>query len=77
MGVALRRKYVLHPGNVRSQTDGQWHHVSFAELALLYRVSPGDCLLADPYRHLADERYIHLHPDPTGEYKLPQPKRGK
>ena len=41
----MSRKYVLCPGYVRSQFDGQEHYVSERELADLYGVKLQDCML--------------------------------
>ena len=41
----MTARYLLCPGQVQSASDGQWHHVSASQLAMLYRVPLGDCLV--------------------------------
>jgi len=63
-------KYILHPGKVRSITDGDWHFVGYNELLRLYRLSPQSCIAAGPdTRYRSDD--IHLYPNERGIYKLP------
>lgn len=69
-------KYVLHPGPVVSQTDGQTHHISAHQLARLYGVRPVDCVVVFPNSpRLGDLRLrdlIHLYPRYDGDYRLPE-----
>ena len=41
----MTARYLLCPGKVRSRTDGQWHHISASQLAMLYRVPMDACLV--------------------------------
>lgn len=41
----MTARYLLCPGQVRSRTDGQWHHISASQLAMLYRVPMDACLV--------------------------------
>ena len=77
----VEHTFVLHPGNVKSRHDGQWHWISAADLRHLYKV-PGDAeTLVVDWRHpdrvqqvMAgrqedEERYIHLYPNHAGNYR--------
>lgn len=68
-------KYLLCPGPVVSQNDGQTHHVSASQLAALYGVHMEECRVL-PYT--AQQRgwkptpgLIQLHPRYDGDYRLP------
>jgi hypothetical protein len=71
-----QKKYVLHPGYVRS-ADGDEHFISSAMLADLYKLKLKECIFANNFdwdRGLTQEYLdglIHLNPDPTGKYELP------
>lgn len=41
----MTARYLLCPDTVRSRTDGQWHHVSASQLAMLYRVPMDACVV--------------------------------
>lgn len=81
--VVSQPKYLLVPGLVRSKTGGDSHHMSEVDLAVLYGVRLGDCLvLPHPtpdnveVRHDLLERVftgelIALAPRYDGVYKLP------
>lgn len=79
---AVRVKYVLHPGPVRSRTDGQVHHINERQLAFLYGVDMRECVVHHPlsswtpaqYRMAAERNagLIALRPDPSGRYELPK-----
>jgi len=74
------KKWLLYPGPVISQTDGQEHYITASRLCSLYGVSLKECIVyADPvsprdwYKSLA-ERYpglAVLFPKPDGDYRLP------
>jgi hypothetical protein len=73
--------FVLHPGNVKSKHDGQWHWISATQLMGLYKVPrDAETIVVDwghPDRvHRAmigrqedEERYIHLYPNHDGNYR--------
>lgn len=70
-------KYVLHPGYVRSQYDGQTHFISGKRLADLYRlphhsytIYPQDDVRRRQWRDPPGA--IHLFPRSTGDYTLPE-----
>lgn len=65
------KMYVLHPGYVKSK-DGDVHYIGFSKLVRLYNLPVGKCINNDwSDRGLfRGERYIHLYPSETGDYKL-------
>lgn len=77
-------KYLLVPGLVRSQKDGETHHVSASKLAMLYGVRMDECFeLPQAHPHYALSRrdlldtvqrgeLIALAPRDDGVYKLPE-----
>lgn len=77
----MTRRYVLHPGYVRSKNDGQLHYVGAAQLADLYSVSLRECITypQDGGTEGAIRRRlwrdpvgaIHLRPKFDGDYTLP------
>lgn len=74
------KRYVLIPGIVISQTDGQAHYVSAPALAYLYGVDMRDCEVYEPapywsesFYRIANERIkglIRLTPRSDGNYSL-------
>jgi hypothetical protein len=68
-------KYALHPGQIRSWYDGDWHFISAATLANLYNVSLNECVIVNYKRpetirsEFPDQPIIHLYPRSDGEYK--------
>jgi len=60
--------YVLHPGEVRSKCDGNWHYISLAQLASLYGLKPGTWIRYDP-RTDYPSHLVHLYPLTNGHYK--------
>lgn len=74
-------KYALYPGEVESRTDGQWHFIGAAKLAMLYGVPMALCLVVRredfrlPYRRELIEhaaKLIPLGPRYNGDYSLPK-----
>jgi hypothetical protein len=69
-------KYLVCPGEVRSQFDGQVHFISAYQLMALYSVSAKECAIKPPGRstdgYQPPDGLIELRPDPTGEYELPK-----
>lgn len=66
------KKYLVVPGWVKSQNDGEMHFVNAPRLMQLYRVSPHECLVVND-RDEAIERgfggdLLVLLPDPSGRY---------
>ncbi len=71
--MSVRKKYLVVPGKVRSQTDGDRHWVGFGELVQLYGVDPKECIAHNPERSGDDydPDLIVLHPREDGDYRLP------
>jgi hypothetical protein len=77
----VRQKYVVVPGWVRSQYDGQEHHISAGQLMYLYGVSPADCVVGkydllrremrDAYGGRVPDDWPRLYPLYDGNYKAP------
>lgn len=63
-------RYVVHPGYVRSQSDGQQHYISYPRLIELYRVPADQCVNADRVM-ITGNPDIHLWPQEDGDYRLP------
>lgn len=63
--------YVLHPGKIRSSSDGDVHHIGVSQLVKLYRLPPGSwrtAHVADLERCLTSGDDCHLYPLDSGEY---------
>jgi len=82
----MTARYLLCPGTVRSCADGDWHHVSASQLAMLYGVPLGECLVlpassGTPLSVLTRSELlsradlIRLTPRHDGNYTLPAPPR--
>lgn len=75
-------RYILCPGDVISDTDGDIHFISAVRLVKLYRL-PREATVVYvsrtghyPIGFVPDpERDVVLRPDPTGRYTLPEPKK--
>jgi len=73
--VAPKRRIFLHPGPVRSRTDGDSLFVHAGPLAVLYEVRLQDCLTIDDANPVASIGYkprlsdIHLYPLASGDYR--------
>lgn len=77
----MNRRYVLHPGPVKSRNDGQVHYISAAQLADRYGVSLRECITYPQdggtegaikrrlWRDPVDA--VHLYPRHDGNYQLP------
>jgi hypothetical protein len=69
-----RARYVLCPGWITSQNDGDRHYIGAAQLARLYGVNLRDCLVkpAQEKLHPTDcVGRVFLHPRFDGDYRLP------
>ena len=67
------QRFLVFDGDVLSQHDRDWHHVSAYEVAALYRVDRARCVFAaenrpESWRGLRIEDFVVLRPDPTGAY---------
>lgn len=69
--MALVRKYVLHPREIRSKSDGQIHWVGFMQLIELYGISPRLCIDASCNTGFCREidLEINLYPRHDGKYR--------
>jgi hypothetical protein len=65
------KKYVLHPGTVVSQCDGDIHYVDSVRLADLYGVRLYECVTWDHRTMTRQDGQIHLYPRDDGDYRLP------
>lgn len=77
----MEPKYALYPSHVTSRTDGDRHYIGAPQLARLYRVPMGECLVIsdEDYRRpdrrgklALAEKLIALWPRYDGNYKLPE-----
>ena len=74
------KKYVLHPGPIRSKVDGDWHTITARQLAFLYGLRLEDCYVVPHVQYTSIysisippypgryEDYIHLFPLFEGNY---------
>ncbi len=68
------KRYVVHPGQMRSKTDGDMHWIGARDLMRLYGVSPDECFVVDEHRSAASSGWdgrddlIHLWPSYDGSY---------
>lgn len=77
----MKPKYVIAPGFVISQKDGQRHYVGAMALLQLYGVDARECRFYEPtpqwtpsmwrYESEANEGLIWLRPRNDGDYSLP------
>ncbi|MGC2781683.1 MAG: hypothetical protein WA418_39205 [Bradyrhizobium sp.] len=65
----MPKRYVLHPGYVRSAYDGADHFVNTRTLAGLYKVDPRQCLSWYPGMPPV-AGVVHLYPRDDGRYEL-------
>lgn len=68
--LAVKPRYVLHPGYVYSQNDGDRHFIGGPRLAALYGVDIRDCVFGDVLQYREQEGDIHLRPRRNGNYSL-------
>lgn len=85
----MTARYLLFPGPVTSQADGQRHQVSAVTLAALYGVCMSECLVFpmgrsaddaqrrnDLHERVARGELTALHPRMGGKYPRPEPGTG-
>ena len=67
------KKYLVVPGEIASQTDGDIHHISARRLMELYKVHPDDCYVlrpdAPPHTQGLPKGLIVLKPLYEGNYE--------
>lgn len=74
----MTKKYILHPGGITSERDGQLHYVSAAALAKLYSVDMSKCIVVTRHnalgklRGMDTSKMIKLYPSYDGDYSLPE-----
>lgn len=81
----MAAKYALHPGWVKSKTDGDRHYIDARTLAWLYRVRLSDCVVVpwearpglERVHQILLERIermelVHLYPRYSGNYTIPK-----
>ena len=69
------KKYLLVPGYIKSNNDGDHHYISPVKLKNLYNVPINECLIYSERMRIAiPEGLIELHPRADGDYTLPQDK---
>ena len=71
----MKRKYLVIPGNVISQNDGQKHRIGPFRLITLYGVLNEECVIGSE-KDAQAWKGIVLRPDPTGRYLIPTPENG-
>lgn len=73
----MKLKYVIAPDYGRSNTDGQLHWISAAQLMHLYGVNPRECVvLRRGMPHMTFGGLILLTPRMDGNYTTPSPPKG-
>lgn len=68
-------RYVIHPGWVKSKTNGELHFISFRRIASLYQVRSEHCISSFNPAYRPEHGDINLRPDPSGRYVIPSPTR--
>ncbi len=63
-------RYILHPGYVTSNTDGDRHFIGRQRLASMYGVDIRECVFGDMIGYREQAGDLHLHPRYDGNYKL-------
>jgi len=64
------KKYILHPGFIYSNVDGDKHYISAFQLCLLYSVKWSECVVYVSDNKEGMEDLISLYPRSDGNYKL-------
>ncbi len=68
-------KYLICPGIVKSQYDGEHHYITAGQLMSLYKVNPKECKIIDSpdaARGVDWGAYIVLRPRTDGNYIIEQ-----
>lgn len=67
------KRYLLCPGYVISQTDGDLHYISAPKLARLYGVNLNECVSdSDRLQSRNNQHLTKLFPRFGGDYSLPE-----
>ncbi len=74
----MRKKYLIRPGYVISQSDGQRHWIGPAQLMHLYGVRPAECVIegTPSARGYSPTALVLLAPKSSGDYALPEVRNG-
>ena len=81
--LAMSKRYIIAPGNVKSVSDGDIHYISADKLIQLYNVNPLECVVYEPARHKTLKGYTQeqldgmqwLSPSMNGNYNLTERER--
>ena len=65
-----RVKYLICPGYVLSQNDGQTHYINSVTLVRCYRLRRGEYVVKGEHKGYDVSNLIHLHPKYDGNYSL-------
>lgn len=76
------KRFIVVPGWVKSENDGERHFISAQSLMSLYGVDPRKCIIVDPGRYetwagykladLQEAGMVVLRPKQNGDYRLPE-----
>lgn len=67
-----RPKFAVHPGNVRSKTDGDVHYITARALVRLYELRPSEYIVWIGRMYGVNRAdYVHLYPRYDGKYGRP------
>jgi hypothetical protein len=72
-------RFAVYPGEIRSQRDGDVHHIGFARLCELYNVPPALCVdMSRPENRVGRDlsKLVALRPSYRGNYTLTASERG-
>jgi hypothetical protein len=76
----MSKRYVIHPGEVVSSSDGDIHFISAEQLVHLYGVNRLECIIdtekggqwARGYTKDVLDGLVHLYPRKDGNYEIPK-----
>ena len=66
-------KYILHPGQIPSKNDGDYHYITYKMLISLYGLDHRECMSADRIivgSRVEMSKFTHLYPSYHGKYEL-------
>ncbi len=66
------KKYLLKPGYIPSENDGDLHYVSPVQLKNLYQVPMNECLIFSGRTYRLNPQLIILQPQYDGNYTIPK-----
>ena len=66
----MAKRFAIHPGTIRSQSDGQDHYISGGRLIELYGLDFRECVIVTWHPlEIIDPELLPLFPLPDGRYK--------